>query len=61
MQQGVDEQREEVGVEMTVETLQHVHGGKPEEVPLTRELAEEMAERGRRGVGGGAGGSGGER
>ena len=56
VQQGVDEQWEEVGVEVTVETLQHVHRGKPKEVPLTHELAEEMAERR---IGGGSGGGGG--
>ena len=49
LQQRVDEQREKVGVEVAVETLQHVHGGKPKEVPLTQQLAQEVEEGGRGG------------
>lgn len=44
LQQRVDEEREEVGVEVTVKTLQHVHRGKPEEVPLAEQLAKKIRE-----------------
>ena len=55
LQQRVDEEREKVGIEMTVETLKDVHGREPEEVSLTEKLPEECAER----RGGGNAGRGG--